>query len=95
MVLNLDCSELTESILHPKLLPKVKMANTSSVFPSTAGFLRSAMKNTCTNCLVYNWKQKEGKVTLRCSGCKIFFYCSKECQEEHWRKTFQLLEYQI
>ena len=45
------------------------------------------MKNTCTNCLVYNWKQKEGKVTLRCSGCKIFFYCSKECQEEHWRKT--------
>ena len=39
---------------------------------------------------MYNWKQKEGKITLRCTGCKIFFYCSKECQEEHWKKTHRL-----
>ena len=52
-----------------------------------AGYLRVVMKNTCANCALYNWKQKEGKITLRCSGCKIFFYCSKDCQEEHWKKT--------
>ena len=45
------------------------------------------LENTCTNCEVYGWKQPEGKVTLRCTGCKLFFYCSKECQQEHWKKT--------
>ena len=44
-------------------------------------------KNICANCVVYNWEQAEGKITLRCGGCKTFFYCSKDCQEEHWKKT--------
>ena len=36
---------------------------------------------------MYKWRQQEGKITLRCGGCKIFFYCGKDCQEEHWKKT--------
>ena len=37
---------------------------------------------------MYGWKQEEeNKVTLRCTGCKIFYYCGRDCQEEHWRKT--------
>ena len=51
------------------------------------GLLCSLMRNNCANCEVYQWKQQEDKITLRCGGCKIFFYCSKECQEEHWKKT--------
>ena len=45
------------------------------------------LESICANCYVYNWGQPEGKITLRCSRCKMFYYCSKECQEEHWRKT--------
>ena len=45
------------------------------------------LESICANCYVYNWVQPEGKITLRCSRCKRFYYCSKECQEEHWRKT--------
>ena len=38
--------------------------------------------------MVYGWKQEaKNKVTLRCTGCKIFYYCGRECQEEHWKKT--------
>ena len=33
------------------------------------------------------WKQVEGKITLRCTGCKVFYYCDRECQEEPWKKT--------
>ena len=54
---------------------------------TATSMLSLALENWCTNCEVYNWRQKEGKITLRCGGCKIFFYCSKECQEEHWKKT--------
>ena len=62
-----------------RILPQVRMA--------TGGMLSHVMKNTCVNCEVYQWKQQEDKISLRCSGCKIFFYCSKGCQEEHWKKT--------
>ena len=30
-----------------------------------------ALKNTCVNCEVCKWKQAEGKITLRCTGCKV------------------------
>ena len=23
----------------------------------------------------------------RCTGCKVFYYCGRECQEEHWKET--------
>ena len=45
------------------------------------------VKNVCVNCVAYGWKQAEGKITLRCGGCKTFYYCSRDCQEEHWKKT--------
>ena len=63
------------------------MASAASLYLSTAGLLGASLKNTCANCDVYQWMQKEDKITLRCGGCKFFFYCSKECQEEHWKKT--------
>ena len=51
-------------------------------------FLARSLKNICANCMVYGWKQEtEKRVTLRCTGCKIFYYCGRECQEEHWKKT--------
>ena len=50
--------------------------------------LAQSLKNICANCMVYRWKQEEeNKVTLRCTGCKIIYYCGRECQEEHWKKT--------
>ena len=53
-----------------------------------SSFLARSLKNICANCMVYGWKQEtENRVTLRCTGCKIFYYCGRECQEEHWKKT--------
>ena len=53
-----------------------------------SSFLARSLKNICANCMVYGWKQEaKNKVTLRCTGCKIFYYCGRECQEEHWKKT--------
>ena len=46
-----------------------------------------SLESICANCYVYNWVQPKDKITLRCGRCKMFYYCSKECQEEHWRKT--------
>ena len=44
---------------------------------------------TCANCKVFGWKQPEpGTSPLkRCTGCRKIYYCSKACQEEHWRKV--------
>jgi len=46
------------------------------------------IQDFCPNCMNYGWKQPsgEGKL-LRCSKCKFISYCSKECQEEHWKKV--------
>ena len=41
----------------------------------------------CDNCAVYGWNKVEDKSTLRCSQCKVFFYCSVECQKEHFWKV--------
>lgn len=37
---------------------------------------------TCVVC----WKQEdeEGLIRLRCSKCKVAYYCSRECQMHHW-----------
>ena len=42
---------------------------------------------TCYNCLNYGWKQTDDKSTIKqCNRCKLAFYCSKQCQKEHWHK---------
>ena len=46
-----------------------------------------AADEACLNRLVYGWTPSEAKITLRCSRCKLFYYCSKECQVEHYKKT--------
>ena len=46
-----------------------------------------AADETCVNCLIYGWTPSEAKITSRCSRCKLFYYCSKECQVEHYKKT--------
>ena len=38
-----------------------------------------ALKTTHVNCEVYKWKQAEGKITLRCTRCKVFYNCGREC----------------
>ena len=45
-------------------------------------------KKECTNCEIFRWKQPSDRSTLkRCSGCQLFWYCSKQCQKEHWLNT--------
>ncbi|EFR01962.1 hypothetical protein MGYG_04963 [Nannizzia gypsea CBS 118893] len=41
-------------------------------------------KRLCSNC---GKKPGSGTKLLRCSGCKIAEYCSKECQREDWKVT--------
>jgi len=38
----------------------------------------------CVNCYFYNWKQEDRSSLQWCAKCKLVFYCSKECQQEHW-----------
>ena len=42
----------------------------------------------CANCKLFGWEQPDPKASLlkRCGGCWKIYYCSQECQEEHWRK---------
>ena len=46
-------------------------------------------KNKCANCILFAWKQPDPSASplRRCTGCRKIWYCSKECQEEHWRKV--------
>jgi len=39
--------------------------------------------NGCVNCCFNNWKQDRSSLQW-CAKCKLVFYCSKECQHEHW-----------
>ena len=42
----------------------------------------------CANCYIYRWKQPSDKSSIkRCASCKYFYYCSLECQNEHWHKV--------
>ena len=56
----------------------------------------------CVNCFVFSWPQLEerggGQVQgsqpdagaekmKMCGKCKFVYYCSRQCQEEHWEKV--------
>ena len=47
----------------------------------------------CANCKLFGWAQPWAKPETwslslkKCTGCQQIYYCSKECQEEHWRKV--------
>ena len=49
--------------------------------------------NTCMNCVLYSWrdgKPKDGRRSpglMKCSKCKFVYYCSTQCQLEHWQKV--------
>lgn len=43
------------------------------------------MKHTCYNCFKQSIRDY-----MRCSGCKRTYYCSKECQTQHWKKEHKL-----
>jgi len=39
----------------------------------------------CRNCDIFGWKQPDDKsIIKRCTGCRVVWYCSKQCQKEHW-----------
>ena len=56
-----------------------------------AGMLPMAMSSEmkrCLNCCYYLWQKEEDSSTNQhCSRCKIAFYCSRECQLEHWQNV--------
>eukprot|EP00092_Neocalanus_flemingeri_P035530 GFUD01038674.1.p1 GENE.GFUD01038674.1~~GFUD01038674.1.p1 ORF type:complete len:406 (-),score=128.53 GFUD01038674.1:125-1342(-) len=55
--------------------------------PGKVSYVASGDK-FCANCVNYGWKQPADKNILkRCSKCKFLYYCSKECQVEHWVKV--------
>jgi len=43
---------------------------------------------SCANRSNYKWDQLDDlSQNLRCSRCQTCYYCSKECQKEHWQKV--------
>jgi len=42
----------------------------------------------CNNCTIFSWEQPDDRSTIKkCSRCELFWYCSKQCQEEHWHNA--------
>ena len=43
----------------------------------------------CANCKLFGWEQPDPRASplKRCTGCRKIWYCSQECQEEHWKKV--------
>ena len=43
----------------------------------------------CANCKLFGWEQPDPRASplKRCTGCWKIYYCSQECQEEHWKKV--------
>ena len=46
-------------------------------------------RSCCANCELFGWDQLDPRSSplRRCTGCRKIYYCSKECQEEHWHKV--------
>jgi len=45
-------------------------------------------ENYCNNCRIFGWKQPDDRSTIkRCGRCELFWYCSEQCQKEHWHNA--------
>ena len=56
---------------------------------AACNFFCEFLDNKCANCWLFEWGQPDpSSIPLRrCTGCLKIYYCSKECQEEHWKKV--------
>ncbi|CZT45736.1 uncharacterized protein RSE6_06073 [Rhynchosporium secalis] len=45
---------------------------------------KSSLQTICSFCIL------ESSSLKRCSGCKILYYCSKKCQNRHWKEIHRL-----
>ena len=76
---------------HGKLLLSygmwVVMRNLKHLFKEKS--VISGIKNTCTQCGV-GYQSNPSKKLLKCSGCNLMRYCSKECQRTNWPLHKQL-----
>jgi len=51
-------------------------------------FMKFDEEKECHNCNTFGWKQPEDRSTIkRCSRCELFWYCSDQCQKEHWHNA--------
>jgi TPR repeat protein len=48
-------------------------------------YLDAFEKEFCAKCIFCEKRPKVGEHLSRCTRCKGSFYCSRECQEQHWR----------
>jgi len=47
--------------------------------------VKFSKEKECRNCKIFGWKQPDDRSRLqRCTRCKLVWYCSKQCQKEHW-----------
>ena len=59
----------------------------ASWFPAGES-VQEFLDRNCANCTLFGWGPNPSSIPLkRCTGCLKIYYCSKECQEEHWRKV--------
>ena len=49
-----------------------------------------ARTEVLTNLICANCNSKSNTELSRCAGCKKTYYCSKECQKEHWKKEHKI-----
>jgi len=51
-------------------------------------FMKFDDEKECDNCNTFAWKQPDDKsIIKRCSKCQLFWYCSDQCQKEHWHNA--------
>ena len=43
------------------------------------------MRDECTNCKVFNWKQPDPATLRQCGKCNVVQYCDEHCQKENWK----------
>jgi len=52
----------------------------------TKGFIKKEKDITGRKCVICLKMDSETIILRRCDSCKIYFYCSRECQKLHWQE---------